>query len=99
MSIFDCKMVGLFNDELEPMKSFVQKVIEREREDKILSISSIHSFPYADTPDVGSKMLVITDNAPELAHRTAEKLGMDFHEIRRQYDISIDFDTALDQAQ
>ena len=99
MALFDCKMIAVFNDEIEPMKSFVQKIIERENEGDILSISPVHCYSLADTSDVGCKMLVITNDAPELARQTAEKLGMDFHELRGQYAMTIDFDTALDQMQ
>jgi len=99
MALFDCRMLDLVVEAYEPMKSFLQTVYARERAPGILSISPVHGCGLADIADVGSKMLVITDNDPDLACNIAEELGMTFHEIRGQQFQYLDIDTALDQAQ
>ena len=99
MGLFDCKMMKNFDDEIEPMRSFIQKIQERENEAGILSISPVHGYPCANTVDVGNKMLVVTDNAPHLAHQTAKELGTVFCELLKQTSLWIDFDTALNQIQ
>lgn len=100
MALFDCRMVEFLVDEAyEPMKSFLETVYARERESGILSISPVHGCPLAAIADLGSKMLVVTDNDPDLARNTAEDLGMAFYEIRGQQSQYLDIDTALNQAQ
>jgi len=99
MALFDCRMLDLVDEAYEPMKSFLQSVYAREREPGILSISPVHGCGLADIADVGNKMLVITEDDPDLARNTAEELGMAFHEIRGQQSQYLDIDTALDQAQ
>lgn len=84
MHLVDCKMTDCFDEADEPMKSFLQTVYQREKEKGILSISPVHGFGMANTPDMGSKMLVVTDNDKELARRTAEELGRQFFECRGQ---------------
>ena len=78
MALFDCKMIDFFDESTEPMKSFLDKVCLREKEDDILSISPVHGFPLANVSAMGSKMLVITDNNVALANQVAEELGKEF---------------------
>lgn len=84
MAVADCKMIDFFDEAIEPMKSFLNKVIEREKEAGILSISPIHGFPLADVPDMGSKVLVMTDNNSSQAQTTANELAMDFYQTKGQ---------------
>ena len=99
MALFDCRMIELFDETYEPMKSILESVYAREREPGILSISPVLGFPLASIADMGSKMLVITDNDPDLARNTAEELGMAYHEIRGQQSQYLGIDMALDRAQ
>jgi len=84
MAIFDCHMIDMYDEAYEPMKSFLASVYQREQEPGVLSISPVHGFPLADVPDMGSKMLVITDNDQLLANQTAEELGRAFYEVKGQ---------------
>lgn len=100
MALFDCRMMDRLVDEAyEPMKSFMQLVDAREQEQGILSVSPVHGFPLAAITDMGNKMLVIADNNPKLAEKTAQELGMAFYAIRGQQSQYMDIDTALNQAQ
>ncbi|MGO8388873.1 M81 family metallopeptidase, partial [Rhizobium johnstonii] len=50
----------------EPMRSFVDKIMQIEKDDPdFLSISVIHGFMVGDVPEMGTKLLVVTDDKPE----------------------------------
>ncbi len=82
MGVFDMKMINSYFTTLPPMKGFVDKIKEMEGKGGILSISVAHCFPYADVPELGSKMLVITDNEPDRALSLAKELGIELIRLR-----------------
>ena len=83
MSVFDCKMIDIFPTSREPMRSFVNKIKSIEQSDPdILSISVIHGFMAGDVPELGTKIIVISDNAREKGEKLAEKLGMELFGMR-----------------
>jgi microcystin degradation protein MlrC len=64
------------------MRSFVDKIKALEGHDPILSISVIHGFMAGDVPDLGSRIVVVTnDNAVE-GDRLAAKLGAELFSMR-----------------
>ncbi|HPU50569.1 MAG TPA: M81 family metallopeptidase [Burkholderiaceae bacterium] len=75
MAMHDCRMLGFYPTTREPMLGIVQEMHRLEREPGILSVSLAHGFPWGDTPEVGTRVLVVTDNDPALAARTARALG------------------------
>ena len=81
-AVFDCRMSGLWPTTREPMRGFVDKLYAAEHQAGILSISLGQGFPWADSIDVGAKLWVVTDNDPDLARETAERLGREFHALR-----------------
>lgn len=84
ISIYDCRMIGLFHTTRQPMQRFVQRMCDLESQDNILSISLGHGFPWANIPHVGARTVVITDaNRPE-GDKIAETLGRELWEIRDQ---------------
>ncbi|MFK7858339.1 MAG: M81 family metallopeptidase [Granulosicoccus sp.] len=82
MSVFDCRMIELFPTSREPMRSFIDRIKAKEGSDNILSISVIHGFMAGDVPDLGSKILVITDNDKEYGNSLAESLGLELFSFR-----------------
>ena len=50
----------------------------------VLSISCIHGFMAADVPEMGTQMVVITDNDMEKAELMAQELGMELFSYRGQ---------------
>lgn len=86
MALFDCRMMNCtgFDETVNPMKSFLQKIVSAEEQHGVLSISPVHCFPLADIPQMGSKMLVITNNDSDLAEEVANKFGMEFSMIGQQ---------------
>lgn len=73
--VFDCRMVGFYPTTTEPMRSIVDGFGEVEKREKILSVSFAHGFPWGDTPETGSKLLVIADGDAALAEKTATETG------------------------
>lgn len=99
MALFDCRMIQGFDEQCEPFKTFFSSLVEREREPSVLSISIVHGYSLADISDMGTKILVVTDNNPELASEIAKELGLALHDLRGQDNFVIDPDKALDQAE
>jgi len=98
MAMWDCRMIGAFPTQIQPMRGFVDALSAAEREDPaILSLSLIHGFAHGDVEDAGARMLAITDADPALAASLAERLGRRFVAIRDQAATRfIDAETALD---
>jgi microcystin degradation protein MlrC len=98
-AVFDCKMVGLWHTTREPMRGFVRRMQEAEREPGVLSVSLGHSFPWGDVPEAGAKLWVVADNDAALARRVAERLGAEFWALReRIVPEVVGIDEALDLA-
>ncbi len=84
MSLWDCRMIGCYPTTSPPMSEFVDRMTRLEKNENIISISLIHGFPYANNPDVGSKVLVITNNMPAIGTDIARDLARALWEIREQ---------------
>jgi len=82
MAVWDCRMIANYHTLEEPTKSVVDDMKAAEGKDGVVSVSFIHGFSDADVPDMGSKMLVITDNQPEKAAELAEHFGRRFFALR-----------------
>jgi drug/metabolite transporter (DMT)-like permease len=82
MSVFDCRMIGTFPTTRQPMRGFVDKIKALEGKDRVLSISVAHCFPYADVPEIGTKIVVVTDDRADFGARLAETLGRELYAMR-----------------
>lgn len=100
MSMFDCRMIDVYPTSRDPMRSFVDKIMRMEAEDPdILSISVIHGFMAGDVPEMGTKMLVVTDGKPEKAATLARELGLELFSKRGTFMMpQIDEKQAVSQA-
>ena len=76
ISSFDVKMMTILPTSKEPMRSFVDKIKYLEKKKKALSISIIHGFMAGDSPDLGSKIIVISDNNKKKADELSSQLGI-----------------------
>lgn len=81
-AVFDCRLVGFFPTQIEPMRSFVDAMAAREGRDGVLTCSFVHGFPWGDTPDTGAKMLVYTDGDATKAAQVARELFEDIWAIK-----------------
>ena len=59
----------------EPLLPIVEESRRLEQNPKILAVSVSGGYQYADAPEVGPSVIVVTDNDPELAKREAERLS------------------------
>lgn len=100
MSVFDCRMIDVFPTSREPMRGFVDRMMALERsEPKLLSISAIHGFMAADVPEMGTKMIAVTDNDPALGAGLTERLGYELFANRGQHMMPVLTEVqAVDQA-
>lgn len=81
-ALFDCRMVGFYPTTQEPMASLVAGFRAAEQQPGVLSVSFAHGFPWGDTPDTGSRVLVITDGDAGLATTLAEQIGRQVYAAR-----------------
>ena len=77
-SVFDCRLMDVFQTNRDPMRGFVAELRSMEGKDGILDISVVHGFRRADIPFVGAWTMVVTDDrkaaGDELARRLGERL-------------------------
>ncbi|CAN7619285.1 M81 family metallopeptidase [Pararhizobium sp. LjRoot238] len=86
MSVFDCRMIDVYPTSREPMRSFVDKIMRMEAADvDILSISVVHGFMAGDVPEMGTKMVVLTDGKPEKGAVLARELGLELFAKRGSF--------------
>ena len=98
-AVHDCRMVGKWHTTREPMAGFVRRMEACEKLPGVLSVSLGHGFPWADVPESGAKLWVVTDNDPVLAAKLADELGREFWDLRHQTGVpSLSIDDMLAQA-
>ncbi len=83
ISLFDVKMITILPTSKEPMRSFVDKIKHLEKKREVLSVSIIHGFMAGDSPDIGCKIIVITDNNKKKGDELSYKLGMELFSYRK----------------
>ena len=99
MAVVDCEMVVLVHTSREPARSFVDRIQALEGKGGVLSISVTHGFPWGDVADMGTKVLVYTNDDPALAASLARQLADELIAMREQLAPPYpDIDQALDQA-
>lgn len=74
-SLYDCRMIAFFPTTMEPTRSFVDRMTALEGRDDVLSVSLGHGFPHADVPEMGTRVLVYTDDAKKTGDAMAKRLG------------------------
>lgn len=86
MSIFDCRMIDVFPTSRDPMRSFVDKLMQIERDDAdVLSLSVVHGFMAGDVAEMGTRMLVVTNGKAEKGEALARELGLELFSRRGTY--------------
>ena len=99
-SVFDCRMIDVLPTSWEPMRGFVDRLIELERNDpRVLNAWVNHGFMAGDAPELGVKMVVITDDAKAHGDVIAEKLGHELFANRgKSMPTFLEVDAAIDKA-
>jgi microcystin degradation protein MlrC len=99
ISTFDCRMIEVFPTSRQPMRGFVDKIKALEGKDGVLSVSVIHGFMAADVPELGTQVIVVTDDRPEQGAALAKSLGMELFAMRGKTRMpQLGTDAALDAA-
>jgi len=99
MAVFDCRMIGLYPTSHQPMRGFVDRMREAERQPKILSVSLGHGFPWGDAPAMGARILVVADGDMLQAQALATEFGREFHSLRHKVTLKpLPMAAALDRA-
>lgn len=81
-SLYDCRMIAFFPTTMEPTRSFVDRMSALEGKDGVLSVSLGHGFPHADVPEMGTRVLVYTDNRKKEGDALATRLGREIVALR-----------------
>lgn len=82
---YDCRMIDVLPTSREPMLSFVGRLRDIERGDpKILDISIIHGFRAGDVPDMGTKVLVMSECDADYGKALAKRLARELFEMHGQ---------------
>ncbi|MGV8855375.1 MAG: M81 family metallopeptidase [Devosia sp.] len=100
MSVFDCRMIDVFPTSKQPMRGFVDRLYGLEQsEPGVLSLSVIHGFMAGDVPEMGTKIIAVTDGKAEAGAALAEKLGRELFALRGTFMVAqVDEKAAVDAA-
>ena len=82
MALYDCRQIGTYSTRLPLMRAFVDKISAMEGKDGVLSISIAHGFPWGDVADMGTRVLVMTDDRRAAGEALAERLGAEIIAFR-----------------
>lgn len=82
ISIFDVRMIDILPTSQAPMRGFVDKMMALEISGEILSASAIHGFMAGDSPDLGAKIIVVTDADKPKGDKIAQRLGQELFSFR-----------------
>ena len=77
--------IGSQRTAVGPMRHLYDMADEMERDPKVVSISILAGFPYADIPEAGLGVYVVTDDDPALAEALAERLARAAWERRHEF--------------
>ena len=102
MSVFDCRMIDIFPTSNPVMRAFVDKIkaIEQDNSNAVFSISLIHGFMAGDVPEMGTKIIVMTDNDQSFGDALAADLGDEVFAMRGKCaPVQINEEEALKRAQ
>ena len=98
-TVLDLSLIRMWPTQHQPMRGFVEGMCSLEQSGKALSVSLVHGFPWGDSADVGSKVLVLTDGDASTGARIALDLGEELWSLRRSVDLEfMDVDAAFDRA-
>ena len=82
VSLYDPRLWDFYPTTTEPMRSFVDRIKALEGKDGVLSVSIAHGFQHADVPDMGTRVLVYTDNRKAEGDTLAARLGQELWQRR-----------------
>jgi microcystin degradation protein MlrC len=89
MSVFDCRMIDVFPTSKSPMREFVDGLLALETtREGLLSLSVVHGFMAGDVPEMGTKIVAVTDDRKAMGDALAEELGRKLFSMRGTFMVS-----------
>jgi microcystin degradation protein MlrC len=83
----------------EPLRSFMEEARARETRPGVRAVSLLPGFAYADVPQMGPSIVVVTDGDAALARREADELAARLWDARERLHATLpDAATAVSQA-
>ncbi len=100
MSVFDCRMIDVFPTSKQPMRGFVDKLYRLEQDERgVLSLSVIHGFMAGDVPEMGTKIIAVTDGDRARGEALAQTLGRELFSMRGTFMVAqVDEKAAVEAA-
>jgi microcystin degradation protein MlrC len=99
VAVVDTDMVVIMHTSRNPARAFVDRLQSIEGHDGVLSLSVTHGFPWGDVPEMGTKLLVYTDDNQPQADALARQLADELIAMRDQLSPAYPgIDAALDEA-
>jgi microcystin degradation protein MlrC len=74
---------------LPPLRPFMEAARALEEESGILAASLLPGFAYADVPQMGPSVLVVSDGDPERARQSADRLAGELWQAREQFTVPL----------
>lgn len=81
-ALLDTKIVGFYPTHSSPMKEIVAELKDAEAMPSVLSAGIAHGFPWADVADVGTRVLVYTDDDTSLARDLCVRFAQRLYDAR-----------------
>lgn len=85
MRVRDLGMLTLIHTSREPARGLVDRLSAMEGRDGVLSLSIAHGFPWGDSPDLGTRVLVVTDGDEAKADDLCRLIGDEIIAKRKQF--------------
>ncbi len=86
MALADTGILDMIHTTKEPAHGLVDRLSAMESEDGVLSVSLDHGFPWGDVADLGTRVLVVTDNRPDHGRELALSLAAEVAALRGTMD-------------
>ena len=84
MRVRDLGFISIIPTTREPGRGLVDRLLAMEGRDGVMSISIAHGFPWGDSPDLGTRMLVVTDDDATRAEQLCQQIGDEIISLREQ---------------
>ena len=81
----DLGFISLIHTSREPARGLVDRMLAMEGRDGVLSVSLAHGFPWGDSPDLGTRLMVVTDGDAAKAEALCKTLGDEILELREKF--------------
>jgi microcystin degradation protein MlrC len=83
-ALVDTHCIGFYPTFDAPMSDLVADLRATEQQNTILSASIAHGFPWGDSADVGTRILIYADTDADAAKREAERIATRMYDLRAE---------------